>query len=89
MAVSTEADIELAEHMMAGIETYLSSGVAQPEKNLQLAAEMEAAGNILDGIEMLHTFKIDRLANYQIAKVADLRRRWDEAKDKMGRRPRM
>jgi hypothetical protein len=85
-AVPNEADIELAEHMMKGIESYLDSGTPQPEKDRQLAAEIQQTGDILDGIETLHTFKIDRLANYQLVLVADLRRRWNDAKAKLDRR---
>jgi hypothetical protein len=86
IAVSTEADIELAEQMVLRIETYLNSGLRQPDRDLQIATEIEAVGNILEGIMTLHTFKIDPLVNYQFAKIADLNRKWTEAKDKLSKR---
>lgn len=85
--MSTETDIELAERIIKTIEAYLSSGTQQPEETKRVLAQIEDAGNILDGIETLHTFKIDRLANYQIAKVAELRRRWSDAREKSSKRP--
>ena len=85
--MSTETDIELAERIIKTIEAYLSSGTQPPEETKRVLAQIEDAGNILDGIETLHTFKIDRLANYQIAKVAELRRRWSDAREKSSKRP--
>jgi len=86
--VSSEADIELADHMIKSIESYLNSEARQPEKDRLTAEEIRQTGDILDGIETLHTFKVDRLANYQLALVSDLRRRWTEAQAKMERRSR-
>jgi hypothetical protein len=88
IVVPTEADIEQAEKIVLGIETYLNSGLRQPERDLQVAADIDQAADILDGIETLHIFKIDPLVNYQFVKVSDLRRRWSEAKDRMSKRPR-
>ncbi len=86
--MSSEADIELAEHKIKGIESYLNSETRQPERDRQTAEEIRQTGDILDGIETLHTFKIDRLANWQLVLVSDLRRRWNEAQAKMERRSR-
>jgi hypothetical protein len=85
--VSTETDIELAERMINTIESYLNSGTPQPERIQQVQVQIEDLGNILDGIETLHTFKIDRLANHELAKVADLRRRWADAEARTRNRP--
>lgn len=81
--MSIEEEIQIVEELVKDIEIYVETGVWNPERQIQVAAEIVKADKDLRQLMMGHSMKIDILSEEQVSLVSNLLKRLTESKDKL------
>ena len=81
--MSIRAELHKAEQMVKEIETYVEQATWHSGRNCRAAIEIEEIDRILRNIETAPPPVFAQVYLQQVDKVADLRRRWLAAKDRL------
>src|SRR5512143_3701645 len=85
--MSVRAELLKAEHMVKEIESYVEQATWHSGRNCRAAIEIQEVDRILRNIETAPPPVFAQVYLQQVEKIADLRRRWFAAKDRLPGNP--